>query len=118
MNRIVKYTLIGAVLGAVSGYIAVAYGQQYTPIQPTTPVVPFNASPYNFNNSLDNFNNSPQNFDNSPQNFNNSPFKFNAPNRVYDNNGNQTGYTTTTPDGVTNIYDFNGDRRGYIPSPN
>lgn len=118
MNRIVKYAVIGAAIGAIYGYLVVANAQYYPPIQPIQPVVPFNASPQNFQNSPYNFQNSPQNFNNSPYNFNNSPQNYNAPNRVYDSNGRPSGYTTTTPSGVTNIYDFSGQRRGYIPSPN
>ena len=113
MNRIVKYALIGAAVGAALGYLGSAYAQYVQPVTPQTiqPIVPYNASPYNFQNS-------PYNYNNSPYNYNNSPYNYNAPNRVYDSDGRPSGYTTTTPDGVTNIYDFSGQRRGYIPSPN
>jgi hypothetical protein len=112
MNKIVKYALIGAVAGAFAGYMMVAYAQ-YTPIPYT--VTPYEASPYNYDNSPYNYDNSPYNYNNSPYNYDNSPYNMNSTNRVYDNNGNATGYTTTTPQGVTNYFDFNGNRLGYQP---
>jgi hypothetical protein len=77
----------------------------------------FNSSLSNFENSPMNFNNSPMNFENSPMNFENSPMNFNATNGVFDSQGNRTGYTTVSPDGVTNIFNQDGTRSGYIPAP-
>ena len=64
-----------------------------------------------------NYNNSPLNYNNSPLNYDISPLNYNATNGVYDNQGNRTGYTTVSPDGVTNIYSQDGTRSGYIPAP-
>jgi hypothetical protein len=57
------------------------------------------------------------NYNNSPLNYENSPLNYNATNGVYDSQGNRTGYTTVSPDGVTNIYSQDGTRSGYIPAP-
>jgi hypothetical protein len=37
--------------------------------------------------------------------------------RVYDSQGNRTGYTTVRSDVVTNLYSQDGTRQGYIPAP-
>jgi hypothetical protein len=50
-------------------------------------------------------------------NYNKSPLSYNATNDVYDSQGNRTGYTTVSPDGVTNKYSKDGTRSGYISAP-
>ncbi len=108
--NLMKWIIVGAVLGAIGGYMSSSKAQ---PV-----VVPnFNNSPMNFNNSPMNFDNSPMNFNNSPMNFNNSPMNFGATNGVYDNNGNRIGYTTVTPQGVVNIFGNDGNRMGFVPAP-
>jgi len=77
----------------------------------------YNNSPLNYNNSPLNYDISPLNYNNSPLNYENSPLNYNATNGVYDSQGNRTGYTTVSPDGVTNIYSQDGRRSGYIPAP-
>ena len=117
MHYILKGALIGAAIGA-AGYLYKAYAQTI-PVQPVLPPVvatPFSDSVFNFNNSPSNFQNSSSKFENSPSNFNNSPSNYGAPNRVYDNNGNPSGYTTVSPSGVVNVFDFNGNRMGYVPA--
>lgn len=117
MNSIIKGAVIGAIIGGTVAYCASTQAQYIQPVTPQYIVpTPFKASPQNFNNSPQNFYNSPYNFNNSPQNFNNSPYNYGATNRIYDSNGNPMGYTTTTPQGVTNYFDFNGNRLGYKPA--
>ena len=53
----------------------------------------------------------------SVPNFNNSPMNFNATNGVYDSSGNRIGYTTVSPQGVSNIFGNDGNRIGYAPAP-
>jgi hypothetical protein len=72
-------------------------------------------SPYNYKNSEYNPDNSPYAYKNSPYNYENSKYNMYAPNGVYDNNGNKSGYTTVSPSGVVNIYNNNGNRTGYVP---
>jgi hypothetical protein len=75
--------------------------------------VPFEDSVYNYNNSPYNYANSQYNYANSPYNQANSTSNPYAPNAVYDAQGNQNGYKTTTDAGVTNYYNTNGTRKGY-----
>jgi hypothetical protein len=70
-------------------------------------------NPYNWKNSEYNWQNSPNNYENSPYNPKNSQYNYNAPNGVYDNNGNRVGYVVTTPQGTKNYFDNNGERIGY-----
>jgi hypothetical protein len=55
-------------------------------------------------------------WNNSPNNWDNSANYWNAANGVYNNQGNQIGYETQSPSGVTNVFDNNGNRMGYLPS--
>ena len=109
--NLTKWIILGAVLGAIGGYVSSCSAQDIWGASPN-----FNNSPYNFANSASNFNNSPLNFNNSPSNFNNSPMNFNATNGVYDPNGNRIGYTTVSPQGIVNIFSNDGNRMGYVPS--
>jgi len=56
--------------------------------------------------------NAPLNYNNSPLNFENSLLNYIATNGVYDSQGSRTGYTTVSPEGVTNIYSQDGNRQG------
>lgn len=119
MNRIIKGAIIGAIVGGALAYLVTANAQYAVPSIPApqvSPVVPYQDSPYNYQNSPYNYQNSPYNYNNSPYNYQNSPYNYGAPNRIYDSNGNSMGYTTTTPDGVTNYFDFDGNRFGYQPA--
>ena len=75
--------------------------------------VPFEDSVYNYNNSPYNYANSQYNYANSPYNQANSTSNPYAPNAVYNAQGYQSGYKTTTDTGVINYYDSNGNRMGY-----
>lgn len=109
--NLMKWIILGAVLGAIGGYMSSGNSQ------PIWGSANFNNSPFNYNNSLMNFDNSPFNYNNSPMNYNNSPMNYGATNGVYDNNGNRIGYTTVTPQGITNIYGNDGNRLGFVPAP-
>jgi hypothetical protein len=106
-NTTITALILGALLGAFTSSTALAQSQSLN----------YNNSPLNYSNSPLNYNNSPLNYNNSPLNYENSPLNYNATNGVYDSQGNRTGYTTVSPEGVTNIYSQDGSRRGYIPAP-
>jgi hypothetical protein len=76
-------------------------------------VTPVEDSIYLYNNSPYNYANSPYNYANSPYNQANSTANPYAPNAVYNAQGYQSGYKTTTDTGVINYYDSNGNRTGY-----
>lgn len=103
-----RFYLAGACIGAAMGlafWAGKTYGQ----------TTDWNASPYNWNNSQLNYDNSPLKWENSPLNWNNSPLNYSSSNGVYDNSGQQRGYTTESPTGVRNFYDNDGQRQGYQP---
>ena len=76
-------------------------------------VTSYEDSVYNYVNSPYNYANSQYNYANSPYSYNNSAYNSQAPNAVYNAQGQRTGYKTTTEAGVTNYYDNNGNRKGY-----
>ena len=67
---------------------------------------PWATSPFNWDNS-------PYNFQNSPNNWNNSQYNWQAPNAIYDNQGNRQGYVVPNGSGTYNYFDNQGNRRGY-----
>lgn len=76
-------------------------------------VTPVEDSVYTYANNPYNYANSPYNYVNSPYNPINSVYNPQAPNAVYNAQGQRSGYSTTTDQGVTNYYDNNGTRKGY-----
>ena len=76
-------------------------------------VTPVEDSVYMYKNSPYNYDNSQYNYANSPYNMDNSAYNPNAKNAVYNAQGQRSGYTTTTEQGVTNYYDNQGNRKGY-----
>lgn len=63
-----------------------------------------------------NFDNSPLNFANNPINWRNQELNMSRKNKVYDEDGDDIGYTVTTPKGITNVWSHDGKLLGRLPA--